>query len=91
MVSFLFCEITKNFPNLQISTPQTYKNNMGIRMEKCEKSRQNPVSLFVRSRKEMCKESLLPRLSSFTFSQPNRHLWLLRVLDVASDSLICGI
>ena len=34
MVSFLFCKNIEKLPNFQISTPQTYKNNMETRMVK---------------------------------------------------------
>lgn len=39
----------------------------------------------------MCKENLLSCFNAFIFYKQICHLWLLRVSDVASEALICGI
>ena len=56
-----------------------------------EKSLQIFVNFSIHSRKEICKESLLSRFSTFTFWGQNCHLWLLRVSFVVFDLVICGI
>ena len=56
-----------------------------------EKPRQIFVDFSVQSRKELCKELLLPSFSVFTFDWQICHLWLLRVSFVVFDLVICGI
>jgi hypothetical protein len=56
-----------------------------------EKPRQIVVIFSVQSRKEICKESLLPPFSTLTFLRLFCHLWLLRLSFVAFDLVISGL